>query len=234
MAVFYITPAEVMKRKDLRPEDKAVFAVLMFKCRQTGSCFPGLRSIGEAVGLSKNKVAKAVKSLEKNGLIRVLRTKRKANVYSVSVPYTGTDAANSACPTVGTHLSHCRDSSVPLLGHINKVKENTGDTGVSYETDAQKKKREESWIPDQVDYHIDLIAEKLQCSNIDKVNNRRAWAAALNRIAKEHPRQYDNYADRILMAAGEIREHPPKNPMAAFQARINEIVQHNQNGKAKS
>lgn len=43
--------------------------------RQTFQCYPSYEAIGKAVGVSKNTVAKYVRSLEEKGLIRTQRTK---------------------------------------------------------------------------------------------------------------------------------------------------------------
>ena len=42
--------------------------------RTTYQCYPSYRTIGEAVGMSRNTVAKYVRQLEEKGLIRTERT----------------------------------------------------------------------------------------------------------------------------------------------------------------
>ena len=53
----------------------AVYAYLL-RCedRKTYQCYPSYRTIGEAVGMSRNTVAKYVRQLEEKGLIRTERT----------------------------------------------------------------------------------------------------------------------------------------------------------------
>ena len=58
----------------------AVYAYLMFReNRKTYQCYPSYRSIGEAVGMSRNTVKKYVDALVEKQLIYVEPTKVKTN-----------------------------------------------------------------------------------------------------------------------------------------------------------
>ena len=53
----------------------AVYGYLLrIEDRKTYQCYPSYRTIGEAVGMSRNTVCKYVRSLEEKGLIRTERT----------------------------------------------------------------------------------------------------------------------------------------------------------------
>ena len=55
----------------LRPGELAVYSYLMFcENRRTFTCYPSYGTIGERTGMSKNTVAKHVRSLEDKGLIK--------------------------------------------------------------------------------------------------------------------------------------------------------------------
>lgn len=55
----------------LSPGEIAVYCYLLrTEDRQTFQCYPSYEAIGKAVGVSKNTVAKYVRSLEEKGLIR--------------------------------------------------------------------------------------------------------------------------------------------------------------------
>ena len=57
------------------PGEIAVYSFLMYcENRTTYQCYPSYRTIGEAVGMSRNTVAKYVRQLEEKGLIRTERT----------------------------------------------------------------------------------------------------------------------------------------------------------------
>ena len=52
-----------------------MYSFLLFcEDRKTYQCYPSYRTIGDAVGMSRNTVCKYVRSLEEKGLIRTERT----------------------------------------------------------------------------------------------------------------------------------------------------------------
>ena len=60
----------------LSASEIAVYGFLLYcEDRETYTCYPKYRTIGNAVGLSKNTVAKCVRNLEDAGLIFTERTK---------------------------------------------------------------------------------------------------------------------------------------------------------------
>lgn len=71
---YFPLPNEIFQL-GLTPGELAVYAFLL-KCenRETYQCYPSYRTIGEAVGMSRNTVAKYVRQLEEKGLIRTERT----------------------------------------------------------------------------------------------------------------------------------------------------------------
>ena len=59
----------------LSPGEIAVYSFLLFcEDRKTYQCYPSYRTIGDAVGMSRNTVCKYVRLLEKKELIRTERT----------------------------------------------------------------------------------------------------------------------------------------------------------------
>ena len=71
---YYPLP-KVLCRLGLSPGEIAVYSFLMYcENRTTYQCYPSYRTICEAVGMSRNTVAKYVRQLEEKGLIRTERT----------------------------------------------------------------------------------------------------------------------------------------------------------------
>ena len=71
---YYPVP-KVICQLGLSPGEIAVYSFLLFcEGRKTYQCYPSYRTIGEAVGMSRNTVCKYVRSLEEKGLVRTERT----------------------------------------------------------------------------------------------------------------------------------------------------------------
>ena len=71
---YYPLP-KVLCQLGLSPGEIAVYSFLMYcENRTTYQCYPSYRTIGEAVGMSRNTVAKYVQLLEEKELIRTERT----------------------------------------------------------------------------------------------------------------------------------------------------------------
>lgn len=71
---YYPLP-KVLCQLGLSPGEIAVYSFLMYcENRTTYQCYPSYRTIGEAVGMSRNTVCKYVRSLEEKGLIHTERT----------------------------------------------------------------------------------------------------------------------------------------------------------------
>ena len=71
---YYPVP-KVICQLGLSPGEIAVYSFLLFcEDRKTYQCYPCYRTIGNAVGMSRNTVCKYVRSLEEKGLIRTERT----------------------------------------------------------------------------------------------------------------------------------------------------------------
>ena len=71
---YYPLP-KVICQLGLSPGEIAVYSFLLFcEDRKTYQCYPSYRTIGEAVGMSRNTVAKYVQLLEEKELIRTERT----------------------------------------------------------------------------------------------------------------------------------------------------------------
>ena len=71
---YYPVP-KVICQLCLSPGEIAVYSFLLFcEDRKTYQCYPSYRTIGDAVGMSRNTVAKYVRQLEEKGLIRTERT----------------------------------------------------------------------------------------------------------------------------------------------------------------
>ena len=92
---YYPVP-KVICQLGLSPGEIAVYSFLLFcEDRKTYQCYPSYRTIGDAVGMSRNTVCKYVRSLEEKGLIRTERTtvtlkdRRKRNgslLYTILPP----------------------------------------------------------------------------------------------------------------------------------------------------
>ena len=71
---YYPVP-KVICQLCLSPGEIAVYSFLLFcEDRKTYQCYPSYRTIGDAVGMSRNTVAKYVQLLEEKELIRTERT----------------------------------------------------------------------------------------------------------------------------------------------------------------
>ena len=71
---YYPLP-KVLCRLGLSPGEIAVYSFLMYcENRTTYQCYPSYRTIGKAVGMSRNTVCKYVRLLEEKELIRTERT----------------------------------------------------------------------------------------------------------------------------------------------------------------
>ena len=71
---YYPVP-KVICQLCLSPGEIAVYSFLLFcEDRKTYQCYPSYRTIGDAVGMSRNTVCKYVRSLEEKGLICTERT----------------------------------------------------------------------------------------------------------------------------------------------------------------
>lgn len=71
----YYPMPKVLCQLELSPGEIAVYSFLMLcEDRKTYQCYPSYRTIGEAVGMSRNTVSRYVRSLEGKGLIRTERT----------------------------------------------------------------------------------------------------------------------------------------------------------------
>lgn len=71
---YYPLP-KVLCQLGLSPGEIAVYSFLMYcENRTTYQCYPSYRTIGEAVGMSRNTVRKYVQELEERGLIVTERT----------------------------------------------------------------------------------------------------------------------------------------------------------------
>lgn len=71
---YYPVP-KVICQLGLSPGEIAVYSFLLFcEDRKTYQCYPNYRTIGDAVGMSRNTVCKYVRLLEEKELIRTERT----------------------------------------------------------------------------------------------------------------------------------------------------------------
>ena len=67
---YYPVP-KVICQLGLSPGEIAVYSFLLFcEDRKTYQCYPSYRTIGDAVGMSRNTVCKYVRSLEEKGLMQ--------------------------------------------------------------------------------------------------------------------------------------------------------------------
>ena len=71
---YFKVPNEVFYIGLSYPEISIYCYLLSIEDRETYQCYPSYRTIGKAVGMSRNTVAKYVRQLEEKGLIRTERT----------------------------------------------------------------------------------------------------------------------------------------------------------------
>ena len=71
---YFKVPNEVFHIGLSYPEISIYCYLLSIEDRETYQCYPSYRTIGDAVGMSRNTVCKYVRSLEEKGLIRTERT----------------------------------------------------------------------------------------------------------------------------------------------------------------
>jgi len=79
--------------KRLRGNEVKVMNYIAQKANDLGECYPGFRSIQRFTGLSRTRIAAAIRGCESYGLLRVRRKLRvtqggKTNVYKVQMPET--------------------------------------------------------------------------------------------------------------------------------------------------
>lgn len=82
---FYKLPQELTARKDLKPSDKIVYAVIADHLGENPHCWPGKLTIMKKTGLSSQTVLDAICRLEKLGYLAVdRRGNGKSNHYKTS------------------------------------------------------------------------------------------------------------------------------------------------------
>ena len=106
---YFKVPNEVFHIGLSYPEISIYCYLLSIEDRETYQCYPSYRTIGEAVGMSRNTVAKYVRQLEEKGLIRH-EAGSKARVYHPALSRDETALAETR-----TLLEKAFDGSVGLL-----------------------------------------------------------------------------------------------------------------------
>jgi DNA-binding MarR family transcriptional regulator len=85
---FYKLPQDLTARNDLRPSDKLVYAVLLDHLGDNDFCWPGIRRLALATGLTALTVIDCIKRLEAAKLLTVERRENgRSNYYRL--PETG-------------------------------------------------------------------------------------------------------------------------------------------------
>ena len=81
---FTQVPNFVLRKSDLSPGSKVVFAMFLSYAWHNNFCFPGQERLAEDMGMSRSRVTEFVTELEKAGLISVQRRGQgKTNIYTV-------------------------------------------------------------------------------------------------------------------------------------------------------
>lgn len=70
---FYKLFVAIAKRRDLKPSDKVVFAVIFDKIGDNSFCWPGVRTIAQNSGLTTTTVTQSIRRLEASGLLTAER-----------------------------------------------------------------------------------------------------------------------------------------------------------------
>ena len=82
---FYKLSQDIAARKDLLPSDKIVLTIITDYKRDNEYCWPGIKTIMNRTGLSKQTVLDSIKRLESSGdLVVIRRGKGKSNHYKTS------------------------------------------------------------------------------------------------------------------------------------------------------
>jgi DNA-binding transcriptional ArsR family regulator len=83
---FTQVPNFLLKAKKLSSGDKMAFAMLLSYAWQNDYCFPGQERLAQDLGLSDRSVRTHLKSLEKNGLLRIKRRGQgRTNIYELDL-----------------------------------------------------------------------------------------------------------------------------------------------------
>lgn len=77
---FWVTPKIIAERKDLTPEDKDVISVLITRFNGEAPLKMKQETIAKYLGITRQTVAKSLKTLEKKGLI-IIGKSWKLNTY---------------------------------------------------------------------------------------------------------------------------------------------------------
>ncbi len=110
-------PWELLTHPELKPSDKIVLGVILYRIGQNGSCWPSQTSIAEDAGLSRLAVNRCVQRLQALGIVTAEREKRGRHQclhYQLNVNYLYTkDGVN-----VKKAYIKCNKS---LQGNVTKV-----------------------------------------------------------------------------------------------------------------
>lgn len=83
---FTQVPNFLLKSKKLSSGDKLAFAMLLSYAWQNDYCFPGQKRLGDDMGLHETNVRRHLKSLEKHGLLTIVRRGQgKTNIYELNL-----------------------------------------------------------------------------------------------------------------------------------------------------
>lgn len=75
---------KLLKRKDMKPPEKAIVLALM---ENMPSIYPTLRTLCERTGLCRNTILKYLKILESKGILKRLKRLGSSNIYMFSKMY---------------------------------------------------------------------------------------------------------------------------------------------------
>ena len=83
---FYKLGRTLAARRDLRPTDKLIMAVLADRIGGNGTCWPGLRSLARDTGLTRPTILQSISRLERTGMLAVQRRgSGRKNSYNLLV-----------------------------------------------------------------------------------------------------------------------------------------------------
>ena len=96
---FTQVPNFVLRKSDLAPGSKVVFAMFLSYAWHNNFCFPGQERLAEDMGMSRSRVTEFVTELEKAGLISVQRRGQgRTNLYTVHFQVTAKPKAKQPRP----------------------------------------------------------------------------------------------------------------------------------------
>ena len=175
-----------------------VYSFLASLADRTQACFPSQKYIAESLGYSRATVNRAIKTLEKNGLIRIKKRDRYHLTYFLVEP---------RCKASETQMSNRRNSDVKQMNTNNNKLTRNINNNVSKDFLNFSFKR---FVPKTKE---ELLAKDLA----EELNDQKNFLLYLY-YAKKYPESV------IRKALGEVKETPPERIKKSKAALFNYLI----------